>query len=283
MKSTVLMGGLGNQLFQIFHLIAYCLRYNYNFRFRYSEILEIGNPYRPTYWNSFLKNLKQFTLTGEYGNQILNLPKLYELAFHFIDYPNIKQPFIFEGYFQSYKYFEKEYNTIINIIKLKKQQEKIIKKYSKYINNKNNLISMHFRYSDYKNIQEHHPIMKIDYYKKSLKIIINKINIEKIDILYFNEKIDNMEISGIIKLLEKEFPNLSFNKAPDDAEDWEQMLMMSLCQHNIIANSSFSWWGAYFNDNNNKIITYPSKWFGPAQGNKKMDDMYPKKWIKIII
>ena len=58
---------------------------------------------------------------------------------------------------------------------------------------------------------------------------------------------------------------------------------MSLCQHNIVANSSFSWWGAYFNQNPSKIVTYPSKWFGPAHGNNKTDDLFPESWVKINI
>ena len=90
----------------------------------------------------------------------------------------------------------------------------------------------------------------------------------------FNNKIDE---------LQREFQNITFTPVDTSIVDYEQVLLMSLCQHNIIANSSFSWWGAYFNQNMSKIVTYPSKWFGPAQGNKKMDDMYPIGWEKINI
>ena len=58
------------------------------------------------------------------------------------------------------------------------------------------------------------------------------------------------------------------------------MISMSLCQHNIIANSSFSWWGAYLNDNAN-IVYYPDVWFGPAQNNKNITDLYPYNWKRI--
>ena len=60
------------------------------------------------------------------------------------------------------------------------------------------------------------------------------------------------------------------------------MILMSLCQHNIIANSSFSWWGAYLNNNENRVY-YPDIWFGPAQENKIITDIFPNEWIKINI
>jgi hypothetical protein len=62
--------------------------------------------------------------------------------------------------------------------------------------------------------------------------------------------------------------------------DYIDLWMMSLCENNIIANSSFSWWGAWLNKNNNKIVVAPKKWFGNAlQHNTK--DLYPEKWIVI--
>ena len=57
---------------------------------------------------------------------------------------------------------------------------------------------------------------------------------------------------------------------------------MSSCNHNIIANSSFSWWGAYSNSNSEKIVCYPSVWFGP-QCNNSTQDLFPENWNKITI
>jgi hypothetical protein len=71
-------------------------------------------------------------------------------------------------------------------------------------------------------------------------------------------------------------------RADSKLSDWEQLLLMSLCEHNIIANSTFSWWSGYFNTNQNKIICYPSQWFGPNIVHCT-SDLFPKNWFKIII
>ena len=54
---------------------------------------------------------------------------------------------------------------------------------------------------------------------------------------------------------------------------------MSLCTHNVIANSTFSWWGAWLNSNPNKIVIHPEKWFGPAYASWKTSDLFPDEWI----
>ena len=77
-------------------------------------------------------------------------------------------------------------------------------------------------------------------------------------------------------------------KVYDDILDWKQMVLMSCCNSHIIANSTFSWWGAYMNNSNDKIVCYPSKWFGKAIIDSEyhddyVKDIFPSEWIKISI
>jgi hypothetical protein len=105
---------------------------------------------------------------------------------------------------------------------------------------------------------------------------------KNITILYFCEKEDNNEVQDMIQRLSSVFDNTcSFVKAPDQIDDWEQMLLMSCCRHNIIANSTFSWWGAYFNNNLDKIVCYPSKWFGVKLAHHNLCDLFPKGWSPV--
>ena len=86
-----------------------------------------------------------------------------------------------------------------------------------------------------------------------------------------------------INNIKEKIKHLTFIKIPNELEDWEQMLLMSCCQHNIIANSSFSWWSAYLNNNKEKFVCYPSLWFGPAKNKIDLKDLHPEEWVKIQV
>jgi hypothetical protein len=85
-----------------------------------------------------------------------------------------------------------------------------------------------------------------------------------------------------INFLKDNFPEYNFIRDDNDLDDWEQMILMSCCHHNIIANSSFSLWGALFNFQQDKIVCYPSKWFGDI-ANHDTKDLCPNDWFKIYI
>jgi hypothetical protein len=102
------------------------------------------------------------------------------------------------------------------------------------------------------------------------------------DILFFCEDDDINDVMETINKLKIALPNMHFIRASNLLKDWEQLLLMSCCKHNIIANSSYSWWGAYLNTNPNKIICYPSIWFGQQVGLNTCD-LCPQEWNKIDV
>ena len=147
-----------------------------------------------------------------------------------------------------------------------------------------NTISLHFRLGDYKDKKHYHPILSVEYYINSLEYILYKNNDKSNiiwNVLYFYEENDKDIITKNICQLQKHFLNkLNFISINSDIVDYEQMLLMSLCKHNIIANSTFSWWGAYLNKSFEKIVCAPKIWFGKTVSHNTKDLYYPE-W-KII-
>ena len=145
-----------------------------------------------------------------------------------------------------------------------------------------NTLSMHFRIGDYKKVQDFHPLDTDTYYENALLYINSKFPDKEFNILYFCEDSDIDDVLLIINKLVDKFPMYNFKRGENSIEDWQQMLLMSCCHHNIIANSSFSWWSAYLNSWTDKVICYPSVWFGQS-ANHDTKDLCPNNWVKISV
>lgn len=284
-----LMGGLGNQLFQIFATISYALKTNNEYKFANLKTLGGGGcTLRYTFWDTFLKNLQPM-LTDEFPELVL----LKQDNFEFKELPLslIKNRNVcIHGYFQSHKYFETNFSIIYNLLGINDRKKEVLEKLdSSFKNDFPNAISMHFRLGDYKKFTYFHPILPSSYYAKSIQTILEKdpnINNNLTKVYYFCEEEDLETVEQTILYCKDLFPQLNFTRISNEFQDWEQMLIMSECKHHIIANSSFSWWGAYLGYkqvcNLDKIICYPSLWFVPtAKENTK--DLYPPDWIKINV
>jgi hypothetical protein len=269
------MGGLGNQLFQIFATISMALRNNKEFKFEYSDVLTAGVE-RPTYWNNLLIRLKPYTTNGIYNRNDMIIVR--ENGFEYNENLPIliNKPACLYGYFQTDKYFSDCYDMVCTMIGLPRLQQDIRAKTRVLSPIKVN-VSLHFRLGDYLHKQGYHPVLPVSYYIKALRNVP-----EKSRVIYFCEDADIDRVNISVQVLAKSFPTMEFIRA-DLTEDWEQMLLMSVCDHNIIANSSFSWWGAYFNANTVKQVYYPSIWFGPLLANNNTKDLCPESWTKINI
>jgi hypothetical protein len=101
-------------------------------------------------------------------------------------------------------------------------------------------VSLHFRIGDYAQKQDCHPVMPVTYYIKSIEYIIRRLSTNVFHILYFFEQDDQDAVNISIRVLAKKYPTITFVPCSTKMQDWEQMLTMSNCNHNIIANSSFS-------------------------------------------
>ena len=280
-----LMGGLGNQLFQIFAVISYAIKRNQDFQFINREKLGEGtNTIRYTYWHSFLSKLKNclFNEYPEFNFVFREEGYRYKVIPGHLTYPNT-DTMIF-GYFQSYKYFQQNYKLICLILDIFEKRELVLQecvnKNLIKIENLEKTISLHFRIGDYAKAPLCHPLMSYDYYKNSLSYILNNIDYFP-RVLYFCEEDDFETVNNIILKLKHDYPQIIFDRASNQLDDWKQLLLMSSCKDNIIANSTFSWWGAYFNSYEDKIVCYPSTWFGPAMTNHDTSDLFPPEWIKI--
>lgn len=277
MITTDLIGGLGNQLFQVFNLISYCLDTDniYVLEKIESSPSVCGN--RLVYWETIFKGIEHNCKKYKFRLPVWREPK------HNYNPIPIFQPtqhVKIAGYFQSYKYFDHNIEKIEEILSLNELSKNIKKeKCMDY----DNIISMHFRLGDYVKLQNCHPIMPIEYYIKSLRKIIQYTNKTNWKVLYYNEKEDEEAVQNKIEKIKEEFPEIEYIRCDYEMADWEQMLQMSLCKHNIIANSTFSWWGAYLNNNEYNMVMYPSIWFGPELNDKNVEDLFQDSWNKIEI
>jgi hypothetical protein len=291
MLSTRIQGGLGNQLFMVFATIAYGLQHNVKVIFEY--YYQTGE--RHTYWETLLDKFKVFTTANhEYGmsNYDISHFTIYnEPEFLYRQLPDFGENNVYMiGYFQSYKYFENYKEHLYTIMNLEEKRKVVMDKYSQYFDAQKTMIAIHFRLGDYKSKRYYHPVMNYEYFESSLDYIMaNKhlISNEEPDnkmvrVLYFCEQEDNDYVGSKIELLKQKHAEVEFVKVDDTIEDYEQLLIMSCCHHNVMSNSSYSWWGSYLNNYESKIVCFPSKWFGEYYEHMyDHRDMMPESWIRI--
>lgn len=264
MICIIIKGGLCNQLFMLFAGISYSIDNSIDFCIYPTLIAK-------NYFDNFFINLKD--------KVIKELPKDYikydEPNYHYNKIPTDNTNIIIEGFFQSEKYFIHNYDKIIKMFDIKVKRKEIKNEFPE--NYFNNTISLHFRIGDYLGLQYNHPILNLNYYNNSIKYLSTKININNYKILIFCQECDKSIINNSLKYLNHK----NIIMINDIKNDYDELLIMSLCNHNIIANSTFSWFGAYLNDNQNKIICYPEIWFGKGLINNDTKDLFIKNWTKI--
>ena len=180
-----------------------------------------------------------------------------------------------DGFFQSEKYFSQYSKEILADIQLKQPCTTHTVAIIEEIRSKKNSISLHIRRGDYvkdKTTNLYHGTCGPEYYAKALQHVTNKIGTD-VHIFVFSDDIvwvhENMPLAYPCTYVS------DVTKIPD----YEELICMSTCMHNIIANSSYSWLGAWLNQNKYKIVVAPSPWTRDIKNSPK--EIIPDNWTII--
>jgi hypothetical protein len=247
------MGRLGNQMFQFAALKSLSVHGDYDIK------IPIQNSYNGQP-GSHLLDVFETKVDILDKKDCSNIGSFYvEPYFHFNkDFFQIKDGTDVKGYFQSEKYF----NSIEDIIRKDYIfKDEILQKAMDIRPCGDNLVSVHVRRGDYLKFADHHPPCGVEYYKKAM--------------LFFKDACF-LFFSDDIKWCENNFKGdqFLFSKENSDGVD---LALMTMCDHNIIANSSFSWWGAWLNSNLRREVIAPKTWFG-KNVKHNIKDLYCKEW-----
>ncbi|MBI3520539.1 MAG: alpha-1,2-fucosyltransferase [Bacteroidetes bacterium] len=287
-----LIGGLGNQMFQyaagrhLAHLHQTDLLVDTSFLEKNPNGAYTKRELELSVFHTDLKiasteDIKKFNIEGssKYSRALQrHLPILFTNLYaaesgiqyqkEFLNYP--KNTYL-DGFWQSERYFKPIETVLLKEFTPKEPVNTNNEQWLSKINSCNS-VSLHIRRGDYvssKNAQEHHGNLGLDYYTKALNILKEKNS--SIEIFVFSDDLDWCRAN--LKLNDP----AHFVDANQKQNFHLDMYLMSHCKHNIIANSSFSWWAAWLNQHVSKTVIAPANWFT----NKSLttNDLIPSSWI----
>lgn len=257
MISCKLMGGLGNQLFQTAVVLAEAKDKNKKAIFHPEPNQDCSR--KINYNDSYFHKLER-------TSKSLNFPMFRENGFCYKPIQLQKDTMLF-GYFQSEKYFKKHKDYILDTLTLPEKTKKELNNKYKNLVKREDTVSVHVRRGDYLRLQHFHCLQTMDYYKRAMAHFPSDSMF-----VIFSDDVNWCKEQDLFKNLK--------NKQFIQDVDYNELYLMSQCRNHIIANSSFSWWGAYMNRHNDKKVICPQNWFGP-KGPKDIQDIRPPEWITI--
>ena len=279
-----LNGGLGNQMFQ------YAIARHLALLNRSSLLFDIDLLLHNTVENYRGFQLRVFNISGKtvtkrkhFGKDI-NHEKLNNFfhvnekkVFHFDESVlELRGDIYLEGYWQSEKYFTDIRNVFLKEFVIKTRINKINKDILESIR-KSNAVCVHVRRGDYisnLNTYSNHGFCSLQYYKDANTMIVDKTQNPKFFIFSDDPAWCKSSLSFIS-------PSCIVDVNPPN-KGYEDLRLMMNCKHFIIANSSFSWWGAWLSKNTNKIVIAPKQWFKlKHKWGDYTKDLFPKEWIQI--
>ncbi|WP_436926237.1 alpha-1,2-fucosyltransferase [Halosimplex amylolyticum] len=176
------------------------------------------------------------------------------------------------GYWQTERYFQEFDDLIRTELSVTHEQAGGNERWGRLIENSNS-VSVHFRRGDYESFDWTLPT---DYYSMALDRFAQSHS--EIDVFVFSDDIEWVKNSGHDSLESDHLDvNTHFVDTNDGSTAYEDLRLMRQCDHNVIANSTFSWWGAWLNENENKTVLAPPKWPGFEVDASELD-VVPARW-----
>tara|TARA_Y100000296_G_C5144388_1_gene242889 strand:+ start:269 stop:1030 length:762 start_codon:yes stop_codon:yes gene_type:complete len=253
----VLQGGLGNQMFQIAATSALAWRNNDD------AIFDLSKHYLPLQGRKAFNYTNNIFRSVEFSESVHPSHIYKEPHHHYEAIPYRKDVTLF-GYFQSEKHFSDYSEEVKELFSPSEATKQYInEKYGELLSGE--VASIHVRRGDYLKFKNIHPTCTEEYYTQAMATLPENTNY--------------MIFSDDPEWCLKNFSMKHF-KVVEGEEDYVDMYLMSMCKNNIIANSSFSWWAAWLNKNDDKIVIAPKVWFGP-DGPKGDHDLLPNNWMRI--
>jgi Glycosyl transferase family 11 len=287
-----LIGGLGNQMFQYATARALSIKHKTPLRLDVSGFVNYGlhHGFELEYiFNCTTDIASKADLHGILGWQsspiirrIVSRPSMLSLRnkafiiephFHYWSKINSLQSNSYlVGYWQSEQYFADIAERIRADFTFKLPMSKKNAELAKQINQVN-AVSLHVRRGDYANNPKTtaiYGLSSLEYYQAAVQYIAGQV--DRPHFFIFSD-----DIAWVKSNIKLNYPH-QYVDNNYDTESYNDMRLMSMCKHHIIANSSFSWWGAWLNRNPEKMVVAPQKWFA---NELNVDDLFPRGWITL--
>jgi hypothetical protein len=247
------IGRLGNNLFQIAACIGYAKKHGVGWGIRKGYVESGFNAFQV---DKFFPHLPGIPRDEGYGFKVYNEP-----YFNYQEIPFVPRGVTIVGFWQSVKYFEHCQQEVKDALRIQHKEG-----YEGYC-------SIHVRRGDYLKHPDNFPTVTLDYLRKAMYEVASrgttKFMVFSDDLQWCKENINGDY-------------DIRFS---NEQNEYNDLCAMASCKDNIIANSSFSWWGAFLNRNPDKVVVSPhyQNWFGPNAGPVKdqTQDLIPDGWIQI--
>jgi hypothetical protein len=284
-----LTGGLGNQLFQYAMGRRLSLLFKTDLKFDLTAYTANSHALRAFELSNFNLEIKVADgreillysspnpLLRIFAKNILSIKVVQEKSFDFDPtYESLGGKLYLQGYWQTERYFNSIESIIRSDLQFKHIPSDNNQEILKRIHSVKNSVSLHIRRGDYvqnRSIFNYHGVCSEEYYQSAVDFISEKVTDPFFFIFSDDVKwvADNFKIRSPYLIVDINSPETSY----------EDLRLMSTCKHNIIANSSFSWWGAWLNANLKKIVVAPKRWFANEEKNNEAKSNIPSGWIRI--